>query len=251
MRKKDLKGEVNLFDYPSHLSYLIKQNKGIMPYYGVYCFCGKQGSGKTLNSVRLINNIYADFPNTLLVTNVNINTDICINIPKVNIIPFVRYYQLFEYDGIGIPIIFFIDEAHILFNSLNSRNTDVNLFKQISQNRKNRRVFILTSQVFSRLEKFMREQINTIITNNTYLNFLTISSVYSDFDLDSQVLIGKREFGFMFTHKKDIHYKMYDTRQTIDYDKDSPFWNSKVKDRKEENFIYDKEYILSLQKSSG
>lgn len=241
MRKKDLKGDITLFDYPSHLVYLHNENKGKMPYFGVYCFAGEQGSGKTLNAVRLINNIYADYPNTLLVTNIKINLDVCTNIPEQNVIKFGRYYQLYEFEEEELPVIFLIDEAHILFNSLNSRNTDVNLFKLISQNRKRRRIFILTSQVFSRLEKFMREQINTIITSKTYLNFLTIGQVYSKIDPNKEELVATREFSFMFTHKKDLHYKMYDTRQVIDYSPDSEFWTIKKID--ERNGIY--EYIHS------
>lgn len=238
MRKKDLKGDVTLFDYPSHVIYLHNENKGKMPYFGVYDFSGPQGSGKTLNAVRLVNNIFADYPNTLLVSNIYINLDICTNIPKENVIDFRRYYQLYEFEDEEMPVIFLIDEAHILFNSLNSRNTDVNLFKLISQNRKRRRIFILTSQVFSRLEKFMREQINTIITSKTYLNFLTIGQVYSNFDINKEELVGTREFSFMFTHKKDVHYKMYDTRQVIDYSADSPFWTSKKQDIKDGNYEY-------------
>lgn len=243
MRKKDLQGDINLFDYPKHLKFLIDSNKGKMPYHGVYCFCGEQGSGKTLNAVRLVNNIYSDFPDTLLVTNISINYDVCTSIPKENVIDFKRYYQLYEFEEEEKPVIFLLDEAHILFNSLNSRNTDTNLFKLISQNRKRRRIFVLTSQVFNRLEKFMREQINTIILSKTYFNFLTIGQVYSKIDPNKEELEGTREFSFMFTHKKDLHYQMYDTRQVIDYSNDSPFWNSKELDKK--RGIYD--YIRSKE----
>lgn len=241
MRKKDLKGDVNFFDYPSHLVYLHNCNKGIMPYNGVYCFCGAQGSGKTLSAVRLVNNIFRDFPDTYLVTNIILNTDLC-NVPKENIIPFGRYYQLFDrYDK---PTIFLIDEAHLLFNSLESRNADVNMFSVISQQRKRRMCFILTSQVFSRLQPVMREQINTIIPCKTYLNFLTHCVVYNDFEKDRDELVGKREFSCWYTHKKDLHYKLYDTLQIIDYSKDSVFWNKKNIDK--ESGVYD--YIYDFEK---
>lgn len=207
MRKKDLKGEVALLDYPAHLKYLIDEKKRRFPYHGVYCFTGKQGSGKTLTAVRLVSNIYLDYKDVYLVTNVTLNTDILTHIPKENIIPFTRYYQLFMvYDK---PTIFFIDEAHLLFNSLESRNADVNMFTVISQNRKRQRVFILTSQVFSRLQLVMREQINTIITCNTYLGFLTHCVVYHDFEKQKDELVGKKEFGCFYTHKRKLHYEMY------------------------------------------
>ena len=170
MRRKDLKGEVDLLKFPSHLKYLLYLKKTRFPYHGVYCFEGKQGSSKTLSATRMISNIYLDYKNVYLVTNVKINTDILTHIPIENIINFERYYQLFfVYDK---PVIFFIDEAHLLFNSLESRNADINMFQVISQNRKMQRVFILTSQVFSRLQLVMREQINTIIHCTTFFNFL-------------------------------------------------------------------------------
>ena len=126
MRKKDLKGEVRLFDFPGHMKYLHDMKKIRFPYHGVYCFEGKQGSSKTLSACRLISNIFADYKDVYLVTNVWLNTDILTNIPKENIIPFTRYYQLFF--NYNKPVIFFIDEAHLLFNSLESKNADVNMF---------------------------------------------------------------------------------------------------------------------------
>lgn len=243
MRKKDLKGEVNLFDYPAHLKYLLDLKKKRFPYHGVYCFEGKQGSSKTLSAVRMISNIYLDYKDVYLVTNVWLNTEILSQIPKENIIPFTRYYQLFfHYDK---PVIFFIDEAHLLFNSLESRNADVNMFAVISQNRKMQRVFVLTSQVFSRLQLVMREQINTIIHCTTFLNFLSHCTVYHDFEKQRDELVGKKEFGCFYTHKRKIHYEMYNTYQVIDYSKDSPFWTTRKEDEENGYFEQYKKYIIA------
>lgn len=241
MRRKDLKGEFNLFELPTHLKYLHEWNKTRFPYHGVYCFCGKQGSGKTISAVRLINNIYQDWKDVYLVTNVNINTNILKNIPKENIIRFEKYYQLFF--NYNKPTIFLIDEAHILFNSLESKNADVNMFQVISQNRKQQRVFILTSQVFSRLQLVMREQINTIITCNTYLHFLTHCVVFRDFEKQREELVGKKAFGCFYTHKRKIHYQMYDTDQIIDFGKDSPFWTPLKEDKIEGVYKQYEKYI--------
>lgn len=241
MRKKDINGEVNLFGYPKHLLYLKEEDKKRFPYHGVYCYCGKQGSGKTLTAVRTISNIYKDYKDVYLITNVWLNTDILTNIPKENIIPFTRYYQLFF--SYNKPTIFFIDEAHLLFNSLESRNADPNMFAVISQNRKQQRIFFLTSQVFSRLQPVMREQINTIIDCKTYLRYLTRAVVYNDFKKEKDELVGKKEFGVWFTHNRKLHYKMYDTYQVIDYSKDSPFWHTRKKDDEDDYFKDYKKYL--------
>lgn len=235
MRRIDLKGDVNLFDFPAHRKYLKQVNKGKMPYHGVLCFCGKQGSGKTLSAVRLVNNIFKDYQDCYLVTNIWLNPDYT-NVPSNNVIKFERYYQLFDfYDK---PTIFLLDEAHLLFNSLNSKNADVNMFSVISQQRKRQVCFVLTSQVFSRLEKVMREQINTIIPCSTFLNFLTHCVVVSDFQKDGDELVGKKKFSAWYSHKRNVHYKMYDTLQVIDYSDSSPFWNSREKDLKERGYVY-------------
>lgn len=241
MRKKDLKGEVNLLGYPSHFRYLREQKKKRFPYHGVYCFCGSQGSGKTISAVRLVSNIFRDYPNTYLVTNVEINTEILKHIPKENIISFTRYYQLFFVWN--KPVIFLIDEAHILFNSLESKNADVNMFQVISQNRKNQRVFILTSQVFSRLQLVMREQINTIIDCKTYLSYLTHCNVYHDFEKQRDELVGKKAFGCFYTHKRKVHYEMYNTYQVIDFSKDGDFWFIKEKDMESGYYEQYKKYL--------
>lgn len=241
MRKKDLKGEVNILSFPSHVKYLKDLNKIRFPYHGVYCFCGKQGSGKTLSAVRTISNIYQDYQDVYLVTNVKLNTDILTHIPKENMIPFTRYYQLFF--NYNKPVMFLIDEAHLLFNSLESKNADVNMFQVISQNRKRQRIFFLTSQVFSRLQLVMREQINTIIDCRTYFNFLTHCTVYHDFEKQRDELVGKKEFGCFYTHNKKIHYQMYDTWQVINYSKDSEFWNKRKEDDENGYFMDYKKYI--------
>lgn len=241
MRKKDLKGEVNLFIYPQHLKYLNELKRKRFPYHGVYCFEGKQGSSKTLSATRLISNIYLDYQDVYLVTNVWLNTDLLTHIPKENIIPFTRYYQLFfVYDK---PVIFFIDEAHLLFNSLESRNADINMFQVISQNRKMQRVFILTSQVFSRLQLVMREQINTIIHCETFFNFLSHCIVYRDFEKQKDELVGKKAFGCFYTHKRKLHYEMYNTYQVIDYSKDSEFWTPRRYDEDNGYFKQFEKYI--------
>ncbi len=228
MRKKDVKGEVNLLGIVPHWKYLREVNRGVFPYHGVYCFCGKQGSGKTLTAVRMTSNIFLDYQDVYLVSNVNINTGILNHIPKENIIPFERYYQLFF--NYNKPTIFLIDEAHLLFNSLESKNADVNMFQVISQNRKRKRVFILTSQVFSRLQLVMREQINTIVPCVTWLKYITHGTVYHDFEKQKDELVGKKAFSFTYTHNRKIHYEMYDTNQTINYSKESEFWTPRKED---------------------
>lgn len=229
MRKSDLKGDLNLTQLIPHEMWYYNYLKSRFPYHGVIAFDGSQGSGKTLSAVRMVSNILNDYPDTLLVTNIDLNFEILTHINPYNVIQFQRYYQIFI--NYGRPVIFLLDEGHLLFNSLLSKDTDISMFQVISQNRKNQRVFILTTQVFNRLEKVMREQVNTVVHCRTFFNYFTRCCAIGDFRRIGDELVGRKLFATWFAHDRKIHYKMYDTYQVIDFNRDSPFWNSETTDK--------------------
>ena len=67
-------------------------------------------------------------------------------------------------------VIFFIDEFHLELNSLESKNIDIDVMVEISQQRKQRKHIVGTSQVFMRLAKPLREQIKDIVDCHSLLN---------------------------------------------------------------------------------
>ena len=60
-------------------------------------------------------------------------------------------------------VIYFIDEIQLYFNSLQSKNINMDVMTQISQQRKQRIHIIATSQVFGRMAKPLREQFSSVI----------------------------------------------------------------------------------------
>ena len=66
-------------------------------------------------------------------------------------------------------IIFLIDEIQLLFNSLESKGMDVNLFETICQQRKQRVHIVGTTQVFGRLAKGFREQFKFVVECIAYI----------------------------------------------------------------------------------
>lgn len=226
MRKSDLKGELALTQFIPHELWYMNYLKSRFPYHGVIALDGSQGSGKTLSAVRMVSNILNDYPDTLLITNIDLNFDILTHINPYNVIKFQRYYQIFI--NYNRPVIFLLDEGHLLFNSLLSKDTDISMFQVISQNRKNQRVFILTTQVFNRLEKVMREQVNTVIHCRTFFNYFTRCCAIGDFRRVGDELVGRKIFATWFAHDRKVHYSMYNTYQVIDFNKDSPFWNNET-----------------------
>lgn len=60
-------------------------------------------------------------------------------------------------------VIYFIDEIHLEFNSLESKNVPIEVMIEVSQQRKQRKHIIGTSQVYMRMAKPFREQIKNVV----------------------------------------------------------------------------------------
>lgn len=97
-----------------------------------------------------INGILDEYPDCMLVSNINIYGR--------NAIPYSGIKDFEKYNNGDQGIIFLIDEIHTLFSSLESQNMPVSTLTVWSQNRKNRRLILGTSQRFTRAAKGLREQ---------------------------------------------------------------------------------------------
>lgn len=122
----------------------------VFPYLGLWIFSGQQGAGKTLLAMHCVKGILEEYPDAMLVSNINIY--------GLNAIPYQGLSDFDKYHNGDKGIIFLIDEIHTLFSSLESKNMPVSTLTVWSQNRKNRRLILGTSQRFSRAAKGLREQ---------------------------------------------------------------------------------------------
>lgn len=120
------------------------------PYAGMWIFSGQQGSGKTLLLMHLVKEIREQYPDCILISNISIFGQPCI--------PFTGIEDFERYNNGTKGIIFIIDEIHILFNALESAKMPLSTMQVWSQNRKNRRLILGTSQRFNRVAKGVREQ---------------------------------------------------------------------------------------------
>ena len=91
-----------------------------------------------------------------------------------------------SYDGLdcikllsnGIEGVFYlIDEIHLEFNSLESKNIPIEIMVEVSQQRKQRKHIVGTSQVYMRLAKPLREQIDTVVICKNFLNCIQFNTV--------------------------------------------------------------------------
>lgn len=134
-----------------------KQNPDFFDPSGILVFCGPQGAGKTLSAVQYVRKLAEKYPKMILVTNVEIKGLSIAVYPYTGIADFSKYSNGFE------GVVFLIDEIHIEFNSLESKNIDPSVMTEIAQQRKQRKHIVGTSQVFGRIAKPFREQFKYVV----------------------------------------------------------------------------------------
>lgn len=138
---------------------------------GIWVFCGSQGSGKTLSAVKCLKRLLLDYPEAKVCTNLDIKGI------SQEIIPFTDYEQLVTLTNGIYGIIFLIDEIHVLWNSLESKNIPFSEMAVFSQMRKDRRIILGTSQVYSRIAKPIREQLKYVIMCRNFMKYLQINTI--------------------------------------------------------------------------
>jgi hypothetical protein len=247
------KNDLSLKSLKSGISYRRSFYKSHKDYFlpdGLIIFTGSQGSGKTLSAVKYVCELMQMFPKCRLVTNVNIldfpiisykdflyNTYSDRVIKDYNSLSDITKKQLSEdyfilnrvflfrsADDLKLHynyengVIYFIDEIQLYFNSLESKNINMEVMTEISQQRKQRKHIVATSQVFGRMAKPLREQFSTVVKCRCFLSSLQFNQYFLqedvDLDSDSMHLKGKTNKIQLFFHKEH-DYKNYDTYAKI------------------------------------
>lgn len=103
---------------------------------------------------------------------------------KITIIQDIKI--VVEYDGLDCiknlsngeqGVLYLIDEIHLEFNSLESKNIPIEIMVEVSQQRKQRKHICGTSQVYMRLAKPLREQIDTVVLCRNFLGCIQYNKV--------------------------------------------------------------------------
>lgn len=171
MRNKFLKGPLGPDNALESLAYKRDFRRQHPEYFdpdGLMVFCGPQGSGKTLSAVQYCRKVLAKYPQCKFVTNVAIE-----GLPEG--------VEVIEYDGLDTlmnvsngyaGVLYLIDELHLEFNSLESKNISIEEMTEFAQQRKQRKHIVGTSQVFMRLAKPLREQIKRVVVCQNFFGLL-------------------------------------------------------------------------------
>lgn len=138
---------------------------------GIWVFTGPQGSGKTLSAVQCALNMSNRYPNARVISNIDVRG---FNVPVER---FEDYSQITTEDNGTAGLIFLLDELHVLWNSLESKNVPVGEMAAFCQMRKARRVVIGTSQVYGRIAKPIREQLKYVMICRNLAGFFQYNEV--------------------------------------------------------------------------
>lgn len=195
------------------------------PYYfsadGLTVFVGPQGSGKTLSAVNYVYKLIEKYPKSIIVTNITL-TDYPIDNERV--FYFKNADDLTRYNNGQYGVIFLIDEIQLYFNSLDSKNINPDVMVQLSQQRKQRKHIVCTSQVFGRMAKPLREQFSSVVVCRNFFGFLQRNQLVDrDSLLDNESASSTELRGTVlktslwFHHPK--YYNRYDTYAVIQNNK--------------------------------
>lgn len=166
--KNFLVGSHNILDLFRTLKYKREFKKAHSDYFepeGLLVFCGVQGSGKTLSAVNYISQLSYEYPKCIICT----NTDLTNINPQSKVVEYNGIDSLTGIENGEYGVLYFIDEIHLEFNSLESKSIGIEVFVEIAQQRKQRKHIVGTSQVYGRLAKPFREQIRWVVACKNFL----------------------------------------------------------------------------------
>lgn len=179
---------------------------------GSIVFKGYQGSGKTLSMVHYVLQLQQEFPKCLVYSNVQIKG--------------LKNFHLIENDrdvaeAISAQngqngVIVVIDEAHLFFNKKSGIPLDV--LTAISQQRKDRRRMVLSSQIWEELDISLRKQVKHIVSCHCRFGHVQVNTISDGESLSYDKLQGcytaKSLYTEIFKHNQKL-YDCYDTLQKI------------------------------------
>lgn len=248
---------------------------------GLVVFTGPQGTGKTLSAVNYVENLLKLYPKAKLVTNLILNNYPIIYFKdfyneKIKTIPkemlnkysseeikqliynqylvenrvffFKNGDDLKIYSNKEYGVIYLIDEIQLYFNSLQSKNINTDVMTQISQQRKQRKHIVATSQVFGRMAKPLREQFSSVIVCKNLFGFFQWNRLI---DRDS---IGDNESTSNTTMKGSVKKRFFWFHSPKDYGKYDTYYviqqNNFISEEEKKIGIYDTEKSITLNERS-
>lgn len=207
LRKPGLLEKIFILMPKQYIEDLFSRPADFFPYQGMIIFEGRQGSGKTISMVRYMKDMQYEFPDALCTTNLAYTDE-----NK----PLKTWTMLIDYKNGYKGVIVAMDELQNWFSSNDSKNFPPEMLSLITQNRKNRRIILGTSQNFYLLAKAIRSQATEVRRCATYFGCLTVvRRLEPILDSEGNVIEWKKRGIYCFVHDKELR-DSYNTWKVIE-----------------------------------
>lgn len=172
---------------------------------GIHMFCGEQGAGKTIAAVELILRLQKQYPQCKTITNFGLTSEDT---------ALKQWQQLLTYTNGHQGVVVGIDEIQNWFMS-GKNQLPPEMLEVATQNRKNNRIICCTAQVFTRVNKGLREQVTMVYNPHTLFGCFTfVVKRKPVFDSEGNVIDMKYRGVYFFTHTEELR-NSYDTYKVI------------------------------------
>lgn len=184
--------------------------------YGVTCYCGRQGSGKTIGVVEELERIKKIYPECIICTNINyLKQDL----------PLTSWLQLLYLRNGEKGVVFVIDE--IQNNGLDWSKFPETLLQVVTMQRKQKIKIYLTSQVYKNVVIQLRRQCFDVVECKTFLGRWTRHKCYDAEEYNNIIDIStpekkmrlQKKWKYSFIQSNYLR-NLYDTNQIVDTLKD-------------------------------
>lgn len=173
---------------------------------GCVIFEGRQGNGKTISMIEFARRMQQEYPLAKCCSNIKY---------KYQDTKLTNWKMLMNYKNDIYGVIVVMDELQNWFSSNDSKNFPPEMLTIITQNRKNRRIILGTSQNFYLLAKAIRSQATEVRRCTTLLGCLTIVRRFEPIlDSEGNVVEWKNRGMYFFVHDKELR-EMYDTYEVV------------------------------------
>lgn len=186
---------------------LFNKDPEFFKFQGMVIFEGRQGAGKSIAMVEFANRMLEEYPKAKSTSNMDY-------VYQDKDLKDWRMLMSYTNDIFGVVVI--MDELQNWFSSNDSRNFPPEMLSVITQNRKNRRIILGTSQNFYLLAKAIRSQATEVRRCTTLFGCVTIvRRVEPILDSEGNVQEWKNRGMYFFVHDKKLR-ESYDTWKVIE-----------------------------------
>lgn len=182
-----------------------QREPGTFGVHGIHMFCGEQGCGKTIACVEMMLRLQKRYPQSRMITNFAVASEDG---------ALTDWRRLLNYTNGIYGVVVGMDEIQNWFQS-GLNKMPVEMLEVVTQNRKNRRIICCTAQVFTRVNKGLREQVTLVYNPHTFLGCFTVVIRRKPvFDSEGNVTQMKYRGMYAFVHTDELR-SAYDTYKVI------------------------------------